>query len=417
MTGYAQILANPALLKLELMMRGLRIPDAVDARLRQRRVEMAAHALFGSTGDLDLTLPGGTWASVPVAGAGGAATPWELHEVDDGYAVRLEGSEHPGTRVRIHPPSDFFNHVTSSGIPFGRIGTVHGPYMALSPTSHCTFLNKSDRCRFCGVAQTDHGALPVEDVVEAVRVARSEHRINMVYLSVGHIDTEDGGVRFLEPYVHAIKKHFGILVAIDALPPKDDAWIDRTYAMGADAISYNLEIYDPERFERICPGPARHVGRQRFFDALGYAATVFPSGGVACHLMLGVEPVESTHEGIEALARMGVVPIMPVYRPFKGRDMRHDRDVELFPPSIEDLTRIHAHLDEVVRRHRLRLHLVRDIALVTTPIESRFFNDRQGVWQSLRDRLGRSTLARRTSTHMSDLRRKLRVRRVHDTSS
>src|SRR5690606_33068281 len=141
------------------------------------------------------------------------------------------------------------------------VGTVHGPYLALSPTNRCAFLTDRDRCRFCSVGQDapTHAGLPVDDVVEAVRVARAGHPIDMVYLSVGDLGTRDGGVAFLEPYVAAIKKHFDVLVAVDALPPATDDWIDRTYAMGVDAVSYNLEIWDPHRFARICPGPARAI--------------------------------------------------------------------------------------------------------------------------------------------------------------
>lgn len=415
MSTYAQILANPTLLKLALMMRGLRVPREVRQRLSGERFGGTGHALFGSAGDLDLVLPGGTWASVPITTGLTTQTPYTLCEGEDGgFVVTAEGLDGVSTPVAVKKRSHFFEHVTSTGLPFGRIGTVHGPYMALSPTSHCTFLDGPDRCRFCGVGEEAalHDGVPVADVLEAIRIARAEHPIHMVYLSVGHLETDDGGVVFLEPYVHAIKKHFDILVAVDALPPTDDGWIDRTYGMGVDAVSYNLEIFDAGRFERICPGPAHAVGHQRFLDALGYAATVFPSGGVTCHLIVGLEPIASTRAGIDVLTAAGVMPILPVFRPFKGRDLRADQDLELFAPTLEELVELHLHLHEAVRRARINVHLVRDIAVVTTPLESRFFAGDATALSNLRTRVMGSRIGRRTSAYLSDLRRALRVRRV-----
>ena len=414
MSEFTRILSNPTLLKLELMMRGLRVPLDVRRRLTGSQFGVTGHALFGSAGDLDLVLPGGTWASVPTVTGLTVDTPYTLHAEGSAFVIGAGGPTGPRCYVDVRPRSHFFEHVTSSGLPFGRIGTVHGPYLALSPTNHCTFLDTSDRCRFCGVGQdgNTHGAVSVEDILEGIRIAQAENPVHMVYLSVGHLETDDGGVTFLEPYVAAIKKHFDILVAVDALPPKDDGWIDRTYGMGVDAVSYNMEIFDPDRFATVCPGPARAIGRERFLEALAYAATVFPSGGVTCHLIVGLESIGCTRAGITALTDIGVLPILPVYRPFKGRDMRGDADVTLFPPTLEELVDLHVHLYQSVRAAKLNLHLVRDIAVVTTPLESRFFAQDDGVLTNLRTRMMGSRIGRKTSAYLSDLRRALRVKRV-----
>jgi len=405
------VLANPGILKLELMRQGLRVAPELLAELRGPSFGPTGHHLFGSSGDLDLMLPRGTWATVPVAPRLVRRSPYVLVRDGRKLVVTTAAGDGPRVRVAARGPSKFFLHHTAGGVPYGDIGTVHGPYLALSPTNRCAFLGSSDRCRFCAIT-SPHDALPVDDVVEAVRVAREESPVHMVHLSVGHLGTPDGGVRLLEPYVAAIKKHFDIVVAVDALPPEDDGWIDRTYAMGADAVGYNLEIWDPARFEVICPGPARVIGRRRFLDALAYAATVFPSGGVTCHLMVGLEPLASTREGMDALAGMGVVPVLPVYRPFKGRDLRADADVERFDASLDELVALYRDLHEVVRRNRLGLGLVRDVATVTTPIDARLFSRDDGPLRALVHKLASSRLGRRTSARMSDLRRALRVREV-----
>ena len=155
-----------------------------------------------------------------------------------------------------------------------------------------------------------------------LRSSFKEGRSKIIYLSVGFSSGDDGGIEFLKPYVLAIKKHFNCLVAVEALPPKKNKWIDETYALGADSVLYNLEIFDPVLFETICPGRAELIGSKRYLDALGYAARVFPNGTVASHLIIGLEPPGSTNMGVDLLTSIGVVPILPVYRPQPGRALR-----------------------------------------------------------------------------------------------
>jgi len=85
--------------------------------------------------------------------------------------------------------------------------------------------------------------------------------------------------------------------------------------MGVDALSYNLELFDPVLLGRHCIGRARYIGRDRYLEALAYAASVFPGGTVWTDLVLGLEPAEATIEGVEAFARLGVVPVLVVHHP------------------------------------------------------------------------------------------------------
>ena len=411
MLSRADILANPGLLKLDLMKNGLVLSSEAAAAVERLGYRVEGQGPFGGAHDLDVVLPAETWVSVPLATAD--QSPYTLVPDGERFALRAKGVDQ-ATSVRLSPRSEVFDHVTSTGAKFGTFGTVHNSYLALSPTSRCTFLGTSAQCTFCGVHALASARLelPVDDVLEAIRVARRTHPVTMVYLSVGHLGGDDGGVAYLEPYVKAIKKHFDILVAIDSLPPAENRWIDHTYAMGVDAVSYNLEIFDPELFKRVCPGPAQAVGRERFLEALSYATSVFPSGGVTTHLIVGLEPLASTQDGITTLTELGVLPVLPMYRPFKGRDMRSALDIEAPKPSLEKLAELYGHLHNEVRRAGLSLNLVRDISIVTTPLDARFFAGQSGGLSQLMHRLLRTRVARKTSTYLSDLRRSLRVREI-----
>jgi len=405
----AHVVNNPGLLKLELMTNGLRVSKDV----RQQLTEDVPSA-FATSFELDLELPEGTSATVPVHPRLTAKSPYSLTSTDQGHHVIVGDHMVP---VSVLQPPLFYNRKTSNGVPLGQFATMHGSYLALSPISECEFLDSSDKCRFCSLRGTRPGVgdrIAVEDVVEAVRVAQEERPIHMVYLSVGYIEGPDSGVHALEPYVRALKNAFNVLVAVDALPPSDDAWIDRTYAMGVDSVSYNLEVFGAQSFERMCPGPARRLGRKRFLSALSYATTVFNPGAVVCHLIVGIEPIADTIEGVDDLVRRGVVPVLPVFRPFKGIDLRGIDESVQQDVTTSDLSRVYAHLYNRLREYKIPMGWVRDISVVTTPMEGRFFVGGETRLGGLLKRLF-SDPHRKPSPRLVDIRRNLRVRETTDT--
>ena len=397
----SEVLQNPGLLKLALMASGVRVACDLPATQHASFQPSA----FATAFELDLILPEGTMATVAVQPSLTKTSPYVLERDETGYRLSTAGGTIPVTL--LEQPA-FIQKKTSSGVPFGRFATMHGGYLALSPVSECAFLGTPSKCRFCSLTGTSSGAttrIPVDDVVEAVRAAQAERPIQMIYLSVGYIDGPDSGVAVLEPYVRALKNCFNVLVAVDALPPRDNAWIDRTYAMGVDSISYNLEIFAPDWFERLCPGPSKLLGRDRFLEALSYATTVFNDGAVISHLIVGLEPLEHTLDAIDKLVDLRVVPVLPVLRPFKGIDLRSDASK---PLGLAELSGVYAHLYQRLRSHRIPMGWVRDISVVTTPTEGRFFVGADSALSRIASHLWRSP-DRKPSPRLVDLRRSLRV--------
>ena len=290
------------------------------------------------------------------------------------------------------------------------IAVVHGRYLALAPNRACSFIGQRTECKFCSAVLTskeDPRKRSVDDILETVELALGHGPIRMVYLAMGYTDSEDHGIAELEPYIRAIKRNFDVLVGVDCLPPETDEWIDRTYAMGVDALSYNVEVWDPDRFEEICPGLHEALGQDRFLQALSYAAEIFPKGAVACHLIVGLDDPASTCDGIDWLTQRSIVPILPLFRPFKGLDMRDsDRPI----PTVDEVAPIYGYLYQSLKQQNVPMGWVRDISVVTTPVEGRFFVGEEVRLKGFLRGLLNTGLGRRAAAGLSDLRRSLRVR-------
>ena len=396
---------NPGLLKLELLRMGLNVtgPRSSDGP--------TSAVAFSLDDGIDLLLGESTWVTAPIASRFERPSPFFLEQAEGGGLLHIEGFPTSSIPVQLVPDSPLAGLNSPSGIPYANFATCHGTFLAISPIAECSLLRNDEGCKFCSLRTTD-SQIAVEDVLEAIRRVRAQRKIGMVFLNVGLTETSDAGVRLLDPYVRAIKKSFNLLVSVDALPPKDDSWIDRTYAMGVDSLSYNLEVFGESAFKHFCPGLDRNVGRQRFLDALSYATTVFPRGAVLSHLIVGAEPLEDTRLGMEALLTRGVVPILPVFHPFRGVDLRvgmvHDS-----PPDTQDIAILYGDLYRRLKELRLPVEWSQPISTITTPAEGRFFTGEVGRGGLLERLIGKGP--KTPSTILSDWRRALRVKEVDDS--
>jgi hypothetical protein len=395
---------NPGQLKVDLVVRGARLGAGV-----HDHPDIAALVAGGEASrSLEIVLPEDVWVNVPIGDGVAEHSPYELHTAGDSFVVDGNGRR---DEVRIVPPPHFYGQQTRSGLPMSHIGTAYGGYIAINPGLGCQVGAGELPCRFCDLAvrgPARSAPIAVADVVDTVRAAFAEAAVEFVYLHVG--PREDAGVDFIEPYVRAIKRHFDTLVAVQLPPPQSDAWIDRTYAMGVDALSYSVEVHDPELWHRYCAGRAAPIGRERTYDALAHAAAIFPSGTVWSDLVVGIEPTASTIAGIDTLVGIGVVPVLSLIGPL---DATRRRDQPT--PALTEMEPVFAHLFNAVRTARINMNWVRDLSFAITPIEARFFADADaragaGVGSFYRSRIG--ALAAR---NLARLRRRLRVRQVGDS--
>ena len=110
-----------------------------------------------------------------------------------------------------------------------------------------------------------------------------------------------------------------LLIASQAFDP-DDARRLHEAGQGTVQMSYPMEVWDEQLFPVVCPGKARHVGRNRWLDNMCQAVEIFGRGNVGSNLVAGVETAApdrfsdeeqallSTLEGFAWLARHDIRP-------------------------------------------------------------------------------------------------------------
>ena len=381
---------NPALLKLQLLYHGIRAADGLPS------------PLTNPFGLVHLVLP----EKVPVSvhlNEDGIASPFTLHKEGDAFLLDIAGSEQ--VPVRWTPPLASYQKKTASGVFVSDILTVHGDYIAVHPSHPCRFGQSGLSCRYCGSSRelSEHPPFTPKDLVEAIQLVLQEKRCDVVTLSSGQVDTGDGGVERLERWVSEIRKHLTLLIALDLVPPESNDWIDRTYAMGVDALYYDSDFFNPEDEPR--KDFEKHKARR--LEALGYAAKIFPTGAVLSHLVIGFEGMDETRSSIDLLIDRGVVPVLAYFPPYENSPLRRR-----WTATPEEARPLYAHLYEQLVRTRINPHWVQQYDVVLTSLEGRFFSTQSPRYHLKLKNFYETRAGRTLRFGLASLRRHLRVREV-----
>ena len=367
---------TPALLKLDLYCRGMRILSSCDDANDTGRGVLRTRAGLGS--GLEIILPHGLWTNVPVTEGFAKSSPYALHREGDQFLL-MRGSEVVAP-VQLSPRPKWYDKLTTSGKKMTRVGTLQGTYLAIYPAKVCDYwVQKPDKvnCRFCSVGLNlgvdDDTVKSVEEVMEVVRAARAESKITYVDFNTGHYEG-DTYLDLLEPYITRIKKETGLLVGVQTPPHPDLERYDKLRAMGVNRVSFCFEIYDRERFREVCPGKHAQYGMDRYLDAIRYCASLTDRGPatepwvVNGEIIAGLESPESSIRAINWVTSVGAVPTVCVFRPLAGTDY-----AKLPPPDPEPLVPVFRRLYEACMEAGLPIGCAPNIhvSLVMLPEECR----------------------------------------------
>jgi hypothetical protein len=418
---------NPGILKLELFCRGARVDGSCTLDADTRPIKRTRGGLGSG---LDAILPEDVWVNIPIVEPFAQSSPYIIRKDAKGYSLWKD--DELLAPLKLPPRPAWYEQTSSSGKRFGDIGVMQGTYFAVYPSDLCGFWTMQPRknCRFCSVGlcigKTESERKSVQDVVEAVLMARKHERITFVHFNTGFYE-DDRALDVVMPYVEAVRKRTGLLVGVQCPPARDLSKYDRLRKAGADHVSFCFELFDSDRFAEICPGKAgsfgkmaaslegdpllnevnasatRHLGGMQphpgqlpFYRAIAYCTRLWGKGRVSGEIIAGLESPESSIAAIDFLAAYGVVATVCVFRPCVGTDL------ELHPPPHSDeLGRVFARMHEACLGNRIPTGIAPNIktAMVHLPDEGRYFTSASaGIRRRLLTRATRAAMGAGLST-------------------
>ena len=346
-------------LKMDVMFDGIRYSDALGAAMSHAlpnyypyRFKKGEHDPTG-TGKTQIpylmTTKDGTLMRIK----GNGDSDWQIEgDLDQGYYLANDQQKRR-VAIDIEPLPDWMKTNTSDGFPMSQAGvSLHGDMAIINVAPGCEFfLHKVDgvpmRCTFCSYGAPDErteplgqiaGRVEIPDVTlrrmqETLRAAMDDREIRHIYLVGGSLtDSALEAKRFLQ-LARAIKDansdDIPVALGSGALRARDIERFQNEHLVRN--VCFNLEVWSPELFAKVCPGKNNYVGYEGWIAALEHAVSLWGRGHVYSAMVAGVE-LEPEHDmnweqaadlaldGAEDLCSRGIIPIYSLYWPTGGRN-------------------------------------------------------------------------------------------------
>jgi hypothetical protein len=330
-------------LKLLLLANGLAVSPAA-----RRWITDAAHgaglssADYASTSGPILKLDDDVWVNAPVQDHNAfAAQATTVLDLEGDRLVIHDGNLVSPAWYCLQPQYHEPNH----GRELMNLVVTHGDRVRLSPLRSCAMT-----CTFCNVPYDDplstYQLKPIDACVAALRVAVDDpiQPAHHILISGGTPKPKDVE-NHRELYRSVIESFPGVPVDIMMVPIPGVIDLPGLKTAGLNDLSINLEVYDRARQQEVAR-QKYNWGRDYYLDFIEQAADTLGPGRTRSMLLVGLESVESTLAGVEAIAQRGGVPVLSPFRPDPATPLG-----DMAPPGFDQLLDVYQRAQEIVDKY------------------------------------------------------------------
>lgn len=329
-------------LKIHLLAEGLRVSAEAEVAMTDGGRRVASLREYVTTSGVILRLPGDVYVNAPTIEEFCKSSPYLLSQVDGRLVIVGPAVEVPAEAV---PVPAFCFALNRDGIPLREFAVSHTDRVRVSPIAGCAF-----RCTFCDLPFTHaYQTKRVEQLVEAVTAALEDPVLPARHVLVSGGTPKLTDREYLERSIRAICASTRAPVDVMMVPWRDPDLVPRLRSFGVDGAFFNLEVFGPTAVRRFTPQKAS-LGSGGILRALERAADVFGRRKARSLLLVGLEPVEDTLRGVEAIAAAGAVPVLSPFRPSPDTPLR-----SVPPPNYAMLRDVYEGALSIARRHGLPL--------------------------------------------------------------
>ena len=271
---------------------------------------------------LQLDLEGkGIICSIPYRKNNPFKSPWYLFEKDDKYYLT---DDNITIEVKYFPNEvpTWYNHMLSNGRYISDYIQFEGDKVLICSISRtCCYFSKNEACAFCnlngGFTDIDEKEY-INMIIESFKyILNCDQSAKSINLTGGNLYTSDKGALRYIPIIKEIRKLSRIPIAVELSPPDDLNVLKELYLAGANALEMNVEIWDEEIRNKLMPGKSK-INREYYIKAWEKAIEIFGVGNVGSGIIIGLDDVNSSFEGIKKMIDIGVLPSIIPFKPTPG---------------------------------------------------------------------------------------------------
>lgn len=331
-------------IKTSCFSRGIRVtPRAEEVLTHGGKVPLSIHE-YATTGGVTFVMEGRVFVNAPFDEpfCAGAEVALDVAEGGAGFEVSHGRERLP---VEVLPLPGYLGVTDDDGRPVSDVVMSHADRARVSPVGGCSF-----SCGFCDLAGKRYSRRPSTSVLHALRVAMDDKNLPVRHVLVSGGTPLPGDQAWFEESCASVARGAGVPVDVMMTPRGDPVFIDTLVDAGVHGFALNLEVWGEGPSRAYAPQKAK-LGHAAFEAAI--ARAVERTGGdgrVRSLLIAGLEPAESTLEGVEFLARLGCDPVLSPFRPARGTALSH-----MPPPSPESLQALYDRSRAVAESYGVKL--------------------------------------------------------------
>lgn len=229
--------------------------------------------------------------------------------------------------------------------------------------AHCpeqAFITLCERCifdcKYCPVPKLQGHVKDEEEVLKIVDDVLRAGTLKAISLTSGVEDSIEGEVERVLKLLPILKK-YDVPIGVSVYPTEGCS--RKFYDAGVVEVKYNVETMDREIFQKVCGD----LSLEYILDRLKEAVEIFGKNRVFSNFIIGLgESDTSVREGVETLAKIGVIPVL---RPVNPHPLRSG-DCFTERPSPERLLKLAKVEAEILRKYGLDTSLAMTMCLKCT---------------------------------------------------
>jgi hypothetical protein len=302
-----------AKLKFSLLVHGARVSEQAKAKLLASSKYLTIRD--GIAGGLQIRMFKNLYVNVPIKDFGALLS---MFEIDfNGLDFELKQNEAQVCKISLIPIPSFTGRLTQSGVAMEDVGQAFTDRLGLAPFAGCRFSGKQ-ACGYCEIGVVGPSTeQSLADMLELLAYCR-ENEPGITHLLIsGGTPSKSQWNRYIE-IITTIKQASEYPMYLMTTPPQNLDRIADLKAAGVDELGLNMEVFDQNWAVRHMPGKGK-LSRKHYLDALELAVSIWGgNGAVRSILIAGLEPLESTLQGVYELCRRNVMPILSPFTPIQN---------------------------------------------------------------------------------------------------
>jgi radical SAM superfamily enzyme YgiQ (UPF0313 family) len=265
----------------------------------------------------------------------------ELNVYNNEFYISYEHNRYP---VKVYPAPAFFDKKNKKGILYKDFLATHADRARISPIVGCAY-----KCKFCDFNTIPYQKFEINALKDAVQVAIDDPVLPAKHLLISGGSPKPEDREYLLNVFLEIGKWSPIPIDIMVAPWVPVEYIKKFKETNINELSVNIEIWDEEIAKKNIASK-NGLGREHYLEFLKEAVKVYGKNNVRSILLVGLEPLASTLEGIEKLAEIGVSPVLSPFIPAEGTELsNHPR------PTYEDLVYVWEKSSEIVKKYGVKM--------------------------------------------------------------